>query len=78
MEKDALVRAKVQEIDVFLAYERFSDVERLIEVAFDQYPDAPSIQLKQLELYHLKGEPERFFNVLHALENNPAAQGYLI
>ncbi|MBT6277783.1 MAG: hypothetical protein HOI95_27075 [Chromatiales bacterium] len=77
-ERRTRVASLVREMDVFLAYERFGDVEMLVDSAVREFPNHPEFQLKRLEIAKARSDLASFFVTLKILGNNPlATDGHL-
>jgi pilus assembly protein FimV len=69
----------LEEVNVYLAYERFDQAEALVREVIQQHPNEPKYKLRLLEIYYSANQPEAYENAakdLHlAVGENSALWG---
>ena len=58
------------EVDVFIAYGRYSQAESILEAALKNNPEQPNLLIKLLEVNSLMGEKQKFSANVQRLPNN--------
>ena len=57
----------LEEVNVYLAYERFDQAEALVREVIQQYPNEPKYKLRLLEIYYSANQPEAYENAAKEL-----------
>ncbi len=52
----------LEEVNVYLAYERFDQAEALVREVIQQHPNEPKYKLRLLEIYYSANQPEAYEN----------------
>jgi pilus assembly protein FimV len=57
----------LEEVNVYLAYERFDQAEALVREVIQQHPNEPKYKLRLLEIYYSANQPEAYENAAKEL-----------
>jgi pilus assembly protein FimV len=65
------------EVNVYLAYERFDEAEKVVKDAIARYPDEPKYKLRLLEVYYSSNNKAAYEDAAHSLHDAVDGSGPL-